>query len=98
MPPNWSARTTHARGHADRMTDDDRALLEFEEQHPRDTGRKDAAIAETFGLSPARYYQRLLHVVGQSDALEAYPMLVKRVLRRQTAATEARARRSLGAP
>lgn len=64
------------------MTDDDRALLHFEEAHPRNTNRKEAAVAEQFGIPLARYYQRLLRLVQQQEVVAAYPQLASRILRR----------------
>ena len=80
------------------MTDDERALLEFEERHPRDGGRKLDAIRAQFDVSAARYYQLLFRVAALPEAAEQYPMLVKRIQRRLAMSTGARASRSLRAP
>lgn len=66
-------------------------LLDFEEQWPRWSGRKDEAIRARFGISPARYFQLLLRAL---EALEARPMLVRRLQRRRDRARAEQARRA----
>ena len=59
----------------------DRAILDFERdwwQHP---GAKEDAIRQTFGLSPARYYQVLGKLMDSEAALAYDPMLIKRLQR-----------------
>lgn len=69
-------------------------LLDFEEQWPRWSGRKDEAIRAQFGVSPARYFQILSRVVETREALEARPMLVRRLRRRRERARAEQARRA----
>lgn len=54
-------------------------LLDFEEQWPRWSGRKDEAIRARFGVSPARYFQILHRSIDTLEAVEANPMLVRRL-------------------
>jgi hypothetical protein len=68
-------------------------LLDFEEQWPRWSGRKDEAIRAGFGVSPARYFQVLGRVIDTAEALEARPMLVRRLRRRRDAAAAEQRRR-----
>ena len=63
------------------MTDDERALLEFEERLPRDGGKKLDAIRAEFDVSAARYYQSAVPYCRAArsgrevpDAGEAHPM------------------------
>jgi len=70
-------------------------LLQFEEANPRHAGTKEEAIRNTFGLSPARYYQKLLHLSIDPAAIEAYPQLIARMLRRQARTIERAATRTL---
>lgn len=49
------------------MTDDERAVLRFEEQHPRNDRTKEAAVREALGVSWVRYRQLLLRLVGRED-------------------------------
>lgn len=60
-------------------------LLDFEEQWPRWSGRKDEAIRARFDVPPARYFQLLEHAIDTREALEARPMLVRRLLRQRAA-------------
>lgn len=72
------------------LSSEDRSLLEFEKAHPRNTPAKTERIREEFGLSAARYYQRLHSVIDGPHALAEEPMLVRRLLRLR--ATRAAAR------
>lgn len=69
-------------------------LLDFEERWPRWSGQKDEAIRARFGVPPARYFQLLLRAIDTAAALEARPMLVRRLRRvRDTAAEQTERRR-----
>jgi hypothetical protein len=63
------------------LTHADIRLLEFEDTHPRRTGLKNDAILHRLGMSPARYYQRLDHLVRQQAVAERYPRLADRIAR-----------------
>lgn len=63
------------------LHDADRALLEFEAEHPRHGRAKEDAIRAQFGYSTARYYQILGTLIESPSALVAYPMLVHRLRR-----------------
>jgi len=54
-------------------------ILEFERSWWRFAGAKESAIKELFDLSAPRYYQILNDLIDRQDALEASPMLVKRL-------------------
>jgi hypothetical protein len=69
-------------------------LLDFEEQWPRWSGRKDEAIRARFGIPPSRYFQVLGRVLDTVEALEARPMLVRRLRRRRERARAEQARRA----
>jgi hypothetical protein len=69
------------------MTDDERATLSFEETHPVNDRRKEAAVRETFGESWVRYEQRLQRLVKREDVLAEFAVVAGRVRR----ATEKRA-------
>ena len=71
------------------MTDDDRDLLRFEDDHPRWDGAKELAVRRQFGLTPVRYTQRLLRLVGTTEGVAAFPML-DRLERQQARAAERR--------
>ena len=65
----------------------DREILAFERQWWRFAGAKEAAIRETFDMSPTRYYQVLNALIDRPEALAADPLLVRR-LRRMRAARQ----------
>lgn len=69
-------------------------LLNFENDWPRWSGRKYEAIRARFAIPPARYFQLLHRAIDMLEALEARPMLVRRLCRiRNEAALEERRRR-----
>jgi len=68
-------------------------ILEFERSWWRFAGAKESAIKELFDLSAPRYYQILNDLIDRQDALEASPMLVKRLRRLRDARTAARTTR-----
>ena len=75
------------------LTDLERRILEFERNWWRFAGAKESAIKELFDLSAPRYYQLLNDLIDRSDALEAAPMLVKRLRRLREARMSARTAR-----
>jgi hypothetical protein len=70
------------RAHSDALTDQDRAIIDFERTWWQDPGRKEAAVRERLGLSPSRYYAFLNRLLEKPEAIEYDPMVVRR-LRRQ---------------
>jgi hypothetical protein len=76
------------------LSDRDRAILTFEEQHWVHTGRKQNDIREQFGISAARYYQLLHEIAATPDAVAAFPQLTKRMLERRRAHERAAQRRA----
>lgn len=68
-------------------------ILEFERSWWRFAGAKESAIKDLFDLSAPRYYQILNDLIDRQDALEASPMLVKRLRRLREARTSARTTR-----
>jgi len=85
-------------GTADRgvLTDRDREILEFERQWWKYAGAKEQAIRELFDMSATRYYQVLNALLDNPAALEADPMLVKRLRRMRASRQRARSARRLG--
>jgi hypothetical protein len=64
------------------LTDEDRAILDFERHHWRYLGAKDAEVRARFGLSLADYHERLNALLELADAATHAPIVVRR-LRRQ---------------
>ncbi|MCF4007241.1 DUF3263 domain-containing protein [Corynebacterium uropygiale] len=63
------------------LREDERRILEFELQAPRQRGAKEEAIRRSLGMSPVRYHQRLNQLVDDPAALAAYPLVVGRLRR-----------------
>ena len=88
LESNQSATNTSAT-----LSDLEFRILEFERSWWRFAGAKESAIKELFDLSAPRYYQILNDLIDRQDALEASPMLVKRLRRLRDARTAARTTR-----
>ena len=80
----------------DRLSQRDREILEFERQWWKYAGAKEQAIRDLFDMSATRYYQVLNTLLDNPAALEADPMLVKRLRRMRAARQRARSARRLG--
>jgi len=65
-------------------------ILDFERQWWKFAGAKESAIKDLFDMAPPAYYQLLHNLIDRDDALEASPMLVKRLRRLREARTNAR--------
>lgn len=63
------------------LSDRDREILEFERHWWKYAGAKESEIREKFDMSSVRYYQVLNWLIDQPAALEADPMLVRRLRR-----------------
>ncbi|CAN5820313.1 hypothetical protein BH24ACT3_BH24ACT3_12430 [soil metagenome] len=63
------------------LSDQDRAILDFERTWWTGAGPKQRAIKERLGLSGTRYYQRLGTLVESPEALAYDPLVVRRVRR-----------------
>ena len=71
-------------------------ILAFERQWWRHAGAKENAIRERFSLSSTRYYQLLNTLLEKPEAVEADPMLVKRLRKTRAARQRKRGARRLG--
>jgi Protein of unknown function (DUF3263) len=74
----------------------DLKILEFERQWWKYAGAKEQAMREKFDMSATRYYQALNALIDRPEALEADPMLVKRLRRLRATRQRARSARRLG--
>lgn len=63
------------------LTDQQRAILEFEGSWWKFKGGKEDAIATTFGISPVRYYQLLNRCLDDPEAVAYAPQTVNRLRR-----------------
>ena len=91
-----AARAAESMPAGDRLSDRDRAILEFERQWWKYAGAKEQAIRDLFDMSATRYYQVLNALLDNPAALEADPMLVKRLRRMRATRQRARSARRLG--
>ncbi|MGD9798631.1 MAG: DUF3263 domain-containing protein [Acidimicrobiia bacterium] len=78
------------------LSDRDLEILAFERQWWKYAGAKEQAIRELFDMSATRYYQVLNALLDNPAALEADPMLVKRLRRMRASRQRARSARRLG--
>lgn len=62
------------------LSDEERAILDFERAAWCEPGPKDQAIEMTLGLTAADYYERLRRLVLCAAALAHDPLTTKRVL------------------
>ena len=79
------------------LSDRDRQIIAFERQWWKYAGAKEQAIRELFDMSATRYYQVLNALIDNPAALEADPMLIKRLHRLRATRQRARSARRLGA-
>ncbi|MFI8593857.1 DUF3263 domain-containing protein [Microbacterium sp. NPDC078428] len=66
---------------AEELTDQQRAILDFEADWRRHAGAKEEAIRSQLGLTPARYYQLLGRLIDTAEAPAHDPLLVGRLRR-----------------
>ncbi len=78
------------------LSERDRAILEFERHWWKYAGAKEQAVREKFDMSSTRYYQVLNALIDRSDALEADPLLVRRLRRLRASRQRQRSARRLG--
>lgn len=78
------------------LSERDAKILEFENRWWQYAGAKEQAIREMFDMSATRYYQVLNAIIDMPAALEANPMLVKRLRRMRDARQKARSAKRLG--
>jgi hypothetical protein len=63
------------------LTDDERAILDFERTWWTLDGPKETLIHERFGISADAYYQAMNGLLERPEALEHDPLVVRRLLR-----------------
>ena len=94
--------TEHATAQPDRHESEsglsarDLEILAFERQWWKYAGSKEQAIKELFDMSATRYDQVLNALLDSPEALEADPMLIKRLRRMRASRQRARTSRRLG--
>ena len=78
------------------LSERDRAILEFERHWWKYAGAKEQAVREKFDMSSTRYYQVLNALIDRPEALEADPLLVRRLRRLRASRQRQRSARRLG--
>jgi hypothetical protein len=81
---------------AEALSARDREILSFERQWWKYAGAKEQAVRELFDMSATRYYQVLNALIDRPEALEADPLLVRRLRRLRAARQRQRSARRLG--
>ncbi len=74
----------------------DRAILEFERHWWKYAGAKEQAVRDNFDMSSTRYDQVLNALIDRPEALEADPLLVRRLRRLRASRQRQRSARRLG--
>ena len=93
---NSSTAAARTQSGVEELSERDLKILEFERQWWRYAGAKEQAIRELFDCSATRYYQLLNALIDNPAALQADPMLVKRLRRMRSTRQRARSARRLG--
>jgi hypothetical protein len=78
------------------LSERDRDILEFERQWWKYAGAKETAVREKFDMSATRYYQVLNALIDRPEALQADPLLVRRLRRLRATRQRQRSARRLG--
>ena len=79
-----------------RLSERDQQILDFERNWWKYAGAKEAAVREKFDMSATRYYQVLNALIDRPEALEADPLLVRRLRRLRAQRQRQRSARRLG--
>lgn len=65
------------------LTSTDRAVLDLEGRFWKHTGTKEAAIRAELDMTPTRYYQHLVRLLDDPEALAYAPLVIYRLRRRR---------------
>lgn len=79
------------KGHSP-LTDQDKAILDFEKRNYKYEGQKTSAAKEELGLTGPQYFQRLNDLIDHPGALEHSPVIVNRLRRMRAKRIEVRNR------
>lgn len=72
------------------LSPDEEAIVEFERTHWGPTPNKESAVREHFGLSVARYYQRLYAVCEKPEALAYDAVFIRQCVEAATMRSQQR--------
>jgi hypothetical protein len=96
METQRSSQAEAAAPESSALSDRDREILEFERQWWKYAGAKETAVRDKFDMSSTRYYQVLNALIDRPEALEADPLLVRRLRRLRSQRQRQRSARRLG--
>jgi hypothetical protein len=65
------------------LSDQERAILDFEREWVLETGNKDAAIRDRLGISASAYYKVRRALIDSDEALDYEPLVVRRLRRHE---------------
>lgn len=74
------------------LTDQDKAILDFEKRNYKYEGQKTSAAKEELGLTGPQYFQKLNDLIDHPGALEYAPVVVNRLQRMRERGMKARNR------
>ena len=63
------------------LTERDKAIINFERTWWAEPGTKETAIRDRFELSGTRYYEILSELLDSPEAMEADPLVIRRLRR-----------------
>ncbi len=91
-----AAYVAHEGESAPGLSQRDSDILEFERYWWKFAGAKEQAVREKFDMGSTRYYQVLNALIDRPEALEADPLLVRRLRRLRASRQRQRSARRLG--
>lgn len=95
-PLQRGTTVAEAQAAGEALTERDLEMLDFEAKWWQYAGAKEEAIRARFDLSTTRYYELLNRLIDKDEALEADPMLVKRLRRMRAQRSRQRQARRAG--
>jgi len=72
------------------LTEQERAILDFERSWWTEPGPKELALTERFGLTTTAYYEVLNRLIDSDDAVVYDPLVVRRLRRLRDRRRQAR--------
>ena len=61
------------------LTDHDKQIIDLAREYPKWSGGMDARINDELGMTSAAYFQRLIYLSRQPEAIEYDPVTMNRV-------------------
>ena len=61
------------------LTDEDKKIIDLAREYPKWSGGMDARINDELGMTSAQFFQRLIYLSRQPEAIEYDPVTMNRV-------------------